>query len=155
MWPTARTCMKTAGLKMLSRGCGVVSVKRARNNGFMGHRWPRWPSVEECGRPEENHLIDSRRRKQNTQKVNSLMHFRTGQKHTVSARRSQHSENRTRVPLTLIALSCRDHHACKIMRRAVRSACVAKSEAIPRSKVTSLASCRMAVVNNQASVICL
>ena len=92
MWPPVRTCTNMAGLKVLFQGHGAESVKEARSAGFTGHQRMRCPGVEGGRRQEENDLIDSFRRTRNVRTIRFFMHFHTGQKHLVSARRSQHSQ---------------------------------------------------------------
>jgi len=66
-----------------------VSVERASNPGHVSRQWPFCPSVEDCGRPEQDNLIDSDGRRRTSGNPNSLVHCHTGQKHAVSGRRSQ------------------------------------------------------------------
>ena len=66
-----------------------VSAERASNPGYVTRQWPFCRSVEDCGRPEQDNLIDSYGRRRTSGNPNSLVHFHTGQKHAVSGRRSQ------------------------------------------------------------------
>ena len=66
-----------------------VSAERASNPGYVSRQWPFCPSVEDCGRPEQDNFIDSYGRRRTSGNPNSLVHFHTGQKHAVSGRRSQ------------------------------------------------------------------
>ena len=89
LWPPVRTCTNMASLKVLFQGHGAESVKEARSAGLTGHQRMRCPGVEGGRRQEENDLIDSFRRTRNVRTIRFFMHFHTGQKHPVSARRSQ------------------------------------------------------------------
>jgi len=66
-----------------------VSAERASNPGYVTRQWPFCPSVEDCGRREQDNLIDSCGRRSTSGNPNSLVRWHTGQKHAVSGRRSQ------------------------------------------------------------------
>ena len=93
------------------QGHGAESVKEARSAGFTGHQRLRCPGVEGCRRQEENDLIYSFRRTRNVRTIRFFMHFHTGQKHLVLARRSHTTRattNRTSPTALNTVIECHD-----------------------------------------------